>query len=176
MQKFMVLGAVLWSMVFSGSIALAQNKSSKKVAEEKDWSVFVDSNPQECWAVSQPQETRVTLNGKVVPAQRGKILLFVLYRPGEDLSGQITFTGGYPFAKKAVGVDIDGKTYSLPTVEDRWAWAATSEDDKKILDALRKGGKAIITGRSSRGKTTMDTFSLRGLTAATNEARRRCSR
>ena len=175
MQKFMVLGAVLWSMVFSGSIALGQSKSTKKVAEEKDWSVFVDSNPKECWAVSQPQETRVTLNGKIVPAQRGEILLFVFYRPGENLSGQITFTGGYPFAKKAIELDIDGKKYSLPTVDDRWAWAASSGDDNKILDALNKGGKATIIGRSSRGKTTTDTFSLQGLTAATNEARKRCS-
>ena len=78
MQKFMVLGAVLWSMVFSSS-ALAQAKSTKKVAEEKDWSVFVDANPKECWAVSQPQETLNTLNGKVVPAQRGEILLFVFF-------------------------------------------------------------------------------------------------
>ena len=46
MQKFMVLGAVLWSMVFSSS-ALAQAKSTKKVAEEKDWSVFVDATPKE---------------------------------------------------------------------------------------------------------------------------------
>ena len=174
MQKFMVLGAVLWSMVFSSS-ALAQAKSTKKVAEEKDWSVFVDANPKECWAVSQPQETLNTLNGKVVPAQRGEILLFVFFRPGDGLSGQITFTGGYPFAKKAVEIDIDGTKYSLPTIDDRWAWAISNEDDKKILDALKKGGKAKITGLSTRGKTTIDTFSLQGLTAAVTEARKRCS-
>ena len=174
MQKFMVLGAVLWSMVFSSS-ALAQAKSTKKVAEEKDWSVFVDANPKECWAVSQPQETLNTLNGKVVPALRGEILLFVFFRPADGLSGQITFTGAYPFAKKAVEIDIDGTKYSLPTIDDRWAWAVSNEDDKKILDAMKKGGKAKITGLSTRGKTTIDTFSLQGLTAAVTEARKRCS-
>ena len=72
-------------------------------------------------------------------------------------------------------IDIDGKKFSLPTVEKQWAWSATSEDDKKILAALKLGGKARITGYSSRGKTTIDTFSLIGLTAATDEAKKRCS-
>ena len=86
-------------------------------------------------------QTLNTLNGKVVPAQRGEILLFVFFRPGDGLSGQITFTGGYPFAKKAVEIDIDGTKYSLPTIDDRWAWAVSNEDDKKILDAAEKRWK-----------------------------------
>ena len=177
MQKFMVLGPVLWSMVFSGSMALGQNQSPKKVAEEKDWSVFIGTNPTECWAESQPdpKKSRVTLNGKEVQARRGEIRLYVIYSLDGKLSGQITFTGGYPFAQKAVEIDIDGEKFSLKKVDDKWAWAETNDDDKKILDALKKGGKATIIGHSSRGKTTTDTFSLMGLTAASDKARKRCS-
>lgn len=174
MQKFIVLVTVLWTIAFYGTFAMAQASSTKKVAEEKDWSVFVDENPKECWAVSKPKETLNTLNGKPVKARRGDILLFVFYRPGSDITDQITFTGGYPFAKKIVELDVDGKKFALSRIKDEWAWADTSEDDQKILAALKRGGKAKIIGHSTRGKTTIDTFSLLGLTAATDEARERC--
>ena len=36
------------------------------------------------------------------------------------------------------------------------------------------GADAVITGVSTRGTTTTDTFSLRGFTAAINEARKLC--
>lgn len=174
MQKFKVLGAVFLTVAFSGTFAVAQASSTKKVAEEKDWSVFVDENPKECWAVSKPKETLNTLNGRPVKARRGDILLFVFYRPDSKVVDQITFTGGYPFAKKMVELDVDGKKFALSRIKDEWAWADTSKDDQKILAALKRGGKAKVTGHSTRGKTTIDTFSLLGLTAATDEARKRC--
>ena len=77
MRKHMIIWTVTCSLAFSGTFAAAQLSSTKKVAEEKDWSVFVDENPKECWAVSQPKETLNTLNGKPVKARRGEILLFV---------------------------------------------------------------------------------------------------
>jgi hypothetical protein len=40
---------------------------------------------------------------------------------------------------------------------------------------MRRGQTAVLTGRSTRGTTTRDTFSLFGLTAATDEAQRRCA-
>lgn len=174
MRNFMLLAIAFSSLAFSITYASAQASSTKKVAEKTDWSVFVDENPKECWAVSKPKETLNTLNGKPVKARRGDILLFVFYRPGSDITDQITFTGGYPFAKKVVELDVDGKKFALSRIKDEWAWADTSEDDQKILAALKRGGKAKIIGHSTRGKTTIDTFSLLGLTAATDEARERC--
>ena len=66
------------------------------------------------------------------------------------------------------------ENWIVDRIKDEWAWADTSEDDQKILAALKRGGKAKIIGHSTRGKTTIDTFSLLGLTAATDEARERC--
>jgi len=43
-----------------------------------------------------------------------------------------------------------------------------------MIAALRGGSSAVVTGRSARGTTTKDTFSLSGITAATNSARERC--
>jgi invasion protein IalB len=55
-----------------------------------------------------------------------------------------------------------------------WAWAPTDEADKKMVQAMKRGAKATLTGRSSRGTKTEDTFSLKGFTAAVEDASKRC--
>lgn len=154
--------------------AMAQEESTNRVAAKTDWSVFVDENPKECWGVTAPKETVNTRDGRVVAVRRGDILLFVFFRPEADVSGQVTFTGGYPFAEgSTVNMNIDGTEFELFT-EGEWAWPASAADDAKIVTAMKRGASAILTARSSRGTTTKDTFSLLGFTAAMEEAEARC--
>ncbi|AGI66165.1 hypothetical protein OAN307_c04240 [Octadecabacter antarcticus 307] len=155
--------------------AIAQEESSNRVAANTDWSVFVEGNPTECWAVSAPKETVNSRDGQVVSVRRGEVLLFVFYRPGAGVNGQVTFTGGYPFASGSTAeLDIGGTTYDLFT-EGEWAWPATSEDDARIVAAMKRGSSAAVTARSGRGTVTLDTFSLLGFTAGVEEAANRCS-
>ncbi|MEL6609552.1 MAG: invasion associated locus B family protein [Pseudomonadota bacterium] len=155
--------------------AFAQEETTNRVAAKTDWSVFVESDPTECWGVSAPKETVNTRDGRVVAARRGEILLFVFYRPSAGVTGQVTFTGGYPFANgSTVNLNIDGNQFELFT-EGEWAWAASPADDAKIVTAMKRGAKATVTGRSGRGTTTRDEFSLLGFTAAIEDAETRCT-
>lgn len=150
-------------------------QSSNRVAAQTDWSVFVEGNPQECWGVSAPKETRNTRDGREVSVNRGDILLFVSYRPAENVKGEISFTGGYPFAAgSTVTLEIADSTFQLITA-DNWAWPASAGDDAQIMAAMKRGANAVVTGRSTRGTQTRDTFSLLGFTAAAEEAERRCA-
>lgn len=154
--------------------ASAQEQSTNRVAAKTDWSVFVEADPKECWSVSAPKETVNTRDGRVVAARRGDILLFVFYRPGAGVKGQVTFTGGYPFAPgSTVNLNISGNEFEL-FAEGEWAWPATSADDAKIITAMKRGAQATVTARSSRGTQTKDTFSLLGFTAAVEDADKRC--
>ncbi|MDP5349729.1 MAG: hypothetical protein NWQ32_15255, partial [Paracoccaceae bacterium] len=111
---------------------------------------------------------------RVVAVQRGEILLMTFYRPAAGVSGQVTFTGGYPFASgSTVNLNINDTQFELFT-EGEWAWPASAEDDARIIAAMKGGSSAILTARSARGTVTKDTFSLLGYTAATEEAARRC--
>lgn len=158
-----------------GSFAAAQEVSNNRVAAKTDWSVFVEEDPKECWSVSVPSETVNTRDGRVVAANRGEILLMVFYRPNANASGQVAFTGGYPFRDGSqVNVEISGSNFSLFTDGD-WAWPASPADDAKLVSAMKRGTNAIVSGVSSRGTTTKDTFSLLGFTAATEDAEKRCS-
>ncbi|PUB18462.1 invasion associated locus B family protein [Yoonia sediminilitoris] len=161
--------------VFWVGSAVAQEESSSRVAANTDWSVFVESNPNECWAVSAPKETVNTRDGNVVTVRRGDIRLIVFYRPGKGVNGQVMFAGGYPFADgSTVDLKIDDTTFQMFT-EGEFAWPATPEDDAKFVAAMKRGATAIATGRSGRGTVTQDTFSLLGFTAAVEEAETRCT-
>ncbi len=154
--------------------AHAQSTSTNQVATSTAWSVFEDSDPRECWAVSAPTESVNTKDGRVVAVRRGDILLMTFFRPGAGVQGQITFTGGYPFAGgSTVNLNIGGTQFELFT-EGEWAWPASTEDDAKVLEAMKRGADAVLSARSGRGTVTKDTFSLLGYTAAVEEAEKRC--
>lgn len=162
------------AMLFGAAGSLsAQQVSTNVVASETAWSVFEET--QGCWAVATAKESVNTRDGKVVAVRRGDILLYVTYVPDQNVAGQVSFTGGYPFKDNStITVDIDGTKFDF-FVQGEWAWAKSADDDAKIVDAMRRGSSAVISAQSSRGTKTKDTFSLLGFTAATEEAAKRCS-
>jgi len=170
--KTSVIAALMAGLVTSS--ALAQDQSTNRVAAKTDWSVFVEDNPTECWSVSTPKETVNSRDGRVVAVNRGQILLMVFYRPSAGAKGQVAFTGGYPFASgSTVSMDISGNSFELFT-DGEWAWPASTDDDNKIIAAMKRGADAKLTARSGRGTKTEDTFSLLGFTAAVEDASKRC--
>ena len=155
--------------------AMAQETTDNRVAASTDWSVFQESSPTECFSVSAPKEQNNTRDGAPVAVTRGETLLFVFYRPEQGVSGQVTYTAGYPFASgSTVSLDVGGTVFQLFTEGD-WAWPATPEDDARIVTAMKAGSSAILTGQSGRGTVTQDTFSLLGFTSAVAEAQSRCA-
>lgn len=166
------LGGIAIALAIGG-VAKAQ-ESTNQVATMTDWSVFTEENPKECWGVSVPKESVSTRDGQPVQARRGDIMLFVTFRPGSGAAGEISFTGGYPFAGgSTVKLEIDGSEYEFIT-DGEWSWPSGAEADATVLAAMKKGTTAILTGKSGRGTVTKDTISLRGFTAAMQEAEKRC--
>lgn len=165
---------VALALVTAGA-AVAQEESDNRVSANTDWSVFVESDPTECWAVSAPKETLNTRDGNAVDVRRGDIRLIVFYRPSENVNGQVMFTGGYPFADESTAsVQIGDTTFQMFT-QGETAWPATPADDARFVEAMKRGANAVITARSGRGTQTQDTFSLLGFTAAVEEAASRCA-
>lgn len=174
MMNFRIIGFVAAILGMGAGSASAQAQSTNRVAAETDWSVFVEDNPTECWGVSTPKEAVNSRDGRVVAVNRGQTLLMVFYRPSAGAKGQVAFTGGYPFASgSTVNMNISGTTFELFT-EGEWAWPATTDDDNKIITAMKRGADAVLKGRSGRGTETKDTFSLLGFTAAVEDAAKRC--
>lgn len=172
MKHITLRGMAAIAALAAGLGAAGAQESTNVVATEGDWTVFAAQNPNECWAVSPPKSTVNTKDGSPVEVTRSDIRLYVAYRSGQN--GEVSFTGGYPFAPDStVELDIGGQKFNLFT-EGESAWTGSPAEDAKLISALRAGSSAVVTGRSSRGTVTKDTFSLSGITAATNTAKARC--
>jgi len=173
MNSWMLHGLAASALVLCNASGVLAQESTNRVAANTDWSVFVEENPKECWVVSAPKESVNTKDGQPVAVRRGDILLFVTYRPGK--AGEVSFAGGYPFAGgSTVGLDVGGTKFDLFT-DGEWAWAGSPDDDAKIVAAMKAGSSAVATARSGRGTQTVDTFSLSGISAALDEAAKRCA-
>lgn len=160
------------AITLAASTMASAQESTNLVTSMTDWNVFVDESPKECWGVSKPRESVNTKDGQPVSVRRGDILLFVTYRPGA--APQVSFTGGYPFAPgSTVSVAVGSTNFDLFS-DGEWAWAGSAEDDAALLRALRGGADAVISARSGRGTQTRDLFSLRGFSAAMDDAAARC--
>ena len=155
---------------------VAAQESNQPVASHSDWSVYVAGSPKECYIMTQPKSSDARRGGASVTVERGLIRLFVTFRPADEVANEVSFSSGYPLAEP-VRVEVGADTFSLsPGTGDAndWAWPATPADDARLVAAMRRGADAKVTGVSTRGTTTIDTFSLIGFTAAVNEAEERC--
>jgi hypothetical protein len=166
--------AVCLAVCAAGPV-LAQ--SAERVAAHTDWSVFVANSPKECYIVSPPTSSAATRDGQPAEVQRGDIRLFVAFRPGEDVSNEVSFTGGYPFRPGSpVTLAVGSETFTMSPGEGdagEWAWTSPS-DDSRAVASMRRGSSAKLTATSARGTRTEDTFSLSGFTAAVEDAAARC--
>lgn len=164
-------------MAASTSQGVAAQTAADRVASHGDWSVFVVANPKECYIVAQPSTSAARRDGRPAEVNRGDIRLFVRFNPAEGVAGEVSFTGGYPFSEAPVKVEIGSRSFNLspgPGDANGWAWPEPT-DDAPMIDAMRRGASATITGVSTRGTTTIDTVSLTGFTAAVNDAAARCN-
>jgi invasion protein IalB len=177
LSKALAASLIAAAAILGAGNAPAQQQA-ERVAVHTDWSVFTPANPRECYIVSPPTSSAARRNGQPVEVNRGDIRLFVTFRPGESVRNEVSFTGGYPFqAGTPVRLQVGSDTFNLnPGAGDAsgWAWPASADEDERIVAALRRGSTATVTGVSSRGTTTIDTFSLMGFTAAVNDAGARC--
>lgn len=175
MQRTMIGALIGTLMALTGAAALAQSQH-ESVATQRDWFVFESGsgNSRVCWIVSQPKSWVARRGNQTVQVNRGDIYLMVSDRPSANVSNEVSFITGYTFRDGSkVTVEIGTNRFEMFTDGDK-AWAEDGAADGRIVAAMRAGAEARVTGVSSRGTTTIDTFSLLGFTAALEDAQARC--
>lgn len=169
---YLPVAAMLLSMA-AAPFAAAQEEAPR-VDAKRDWGVFSAGDPKECWIVSAPVETKAERGGESVTVRRGNIMLMVSSRPAESVKSEVSFAAGYPIREgSTVNLRIGTQSFEL-FVDDEWAWPASSDEDSKVVTAMRRGSSAVVTGLSKRGTKTVDKFSLLGFTAALESAQSMC--
>lgn len=135
------------------------------VSSHGDWNVFQDSGV--CYMASTPIKEDGNWN------KRGQPYVLLNFKPGQI--DEINVSSGYPY-KKDVDVELkidSNRKYRLFT-QGEHAWAKDSSADRSILKAMQAGSKLVIKGISRKGTYSIDTYSLKGVTAAYKKLQRIC--
>ena len=141
--------------------------SNTSHALEKGRWIFVKDD-EYCYIGSIPIETDLPKEKK-----RGDTYILV-YKMIGNKESVIQVEAGYNYKlNKDIIIKIDSTNFKFYTTEDVSDSAWTNDDDKVIF-AMKKGLKLMITGESSRGTVTNDTYTLKGFTSAFNQLTKEC--
>ncbi len=173
MKRLLVIAALAALAVWAAPSA------AQDLGRHEDWSAHRLTNEEGkrvCLMWSKPKKAE----GKY--KRRGEILALVSHRPDEGKFGNVSFEMGYPFAPgKELSVSVDGGRAiripaddSEPGEDESLVWHPSPEVDRRLVRAMQGGLEMVATGYSKRGTKTVDTWSLRGFTAAWKAISRSC--
>ncbi len=151
--------------------SLASAEEVKKIGKFKDWETIVLKNDSElvCFAQSKP----VLQSPKNNPREAR---LFVTFRPNGKIIDEISITAGYEFNNKNSIMARSGKNkYKFDISQESFAWMADDKEEKKMIKAMKRGSRIMITGYNQEGSQTIDHYSLLGFTKAYGAAKKSCS-
>lgn len=164
-----ILSCSLFVMALSFA-SMAQAAQPRFLEAYGDWDtyVFTENGSKVCYMASRPQKDQGNYT------KRGEIYAYITHRPSEGSRDVFGYVAGYQYkAGSEVKVDFGGASQTLFTQDDK-AWALDEKSDKKLADMVQKKNKMVVTGTSSRGTKTTDTFSLRGSTNAYKRITKEC--
>ena len=155
MKNFIKLFFFIFFLFLSNNILADIEKGNWNFVKENDY----------CYIGSLPVNSDIP-EGK----KRGDVYILV-YRINNDPETIIQINSGYPYKSgESVNVKIDKKNYEFFVDEDN-AW---TNNDKEVVYAMKKGVKLTVSGISSRGTKTVDTYTLNGFTVAYNKLTKDC--
>tara|TARA_Y100000590_G_scaffold464104_1_gene632719 strand:+ start:82 stop:594 length:513 start_codon:yes stop_codon:yes gene_type:complete len=158
-------------ILFFFGIVVVQSEEIKSVGKFKDWEVLVltSQNEKVCFAQSKPVLQSPKKNDR-------EARLFISFRPNDKISDEISTTSGYQYNKQNAIVAKSGKLkFKFDISQESFAWIASSKIEKKMIKAMKKGTRIMVTGYNNSGSQTIDHYSLMGFTKAYKSAKKNCT-
>ena len=166
-----LLGAAALGLFFGLALAppvLAQG--TERLGDFQDWSAFrfEESGKPVCYMASQPKKAEGNYSS------RGDIYVIITHRPGESTFDEVSVVAGYSYQKDSTVEMKVGDVKKTLFTQDDAAWAADKDTDEDLVKAMIRGHTMVVTGTSSRGNETVDSYSLLGFTKAHDAIDKAC--
>ena len=143
----------------------------KKMGTHKDWETYIINSEKGkvCFAQSKP-----VLQAPKTSTREAR--LFISFRPGENITNEISVTSGYEFNNKNSITATSGKNkYKFDITQESFAWMTSNKLEKKMIGIMQTGSRIMITGYNQKGSQTIDHYSLLGFTKAYKATKANCS-
>jgi hypothetical protein len=137
-----------------------------------DWGAYTASpgGKKICFIIAKPASEQT------VPPNRPRnpIYMFISTRPADKVTNEVSVIAGYPFKPGSdANAQIGSSPFALYTQLDG-AWIKNAAEEAQMVDAMRSGDNAVITGESAKGTQTTDTYSLKGVAQALDRVAQEC--
>ena len=157
---------ILFTLLTILTILFASISSSLFALEKGSWTL--SKNDDWCYIGSLPIKSDLPETKK-----RGENYILVYKIIGSD-ENIVQVEAGYKYnLDEDIVVTIDNTSFEFFSTEDSSETAWTNNDEKVIF-AMKKGLKLVLSGQSSRGTITNDTYTLKGFTSAINKLNKDC--
>ena len=157
MKKKLLIFTIFISFIFS-SCVYSLEKGKWTFIKDQDW----------CYIGSLSIETDLPED-----KNRGENYIIVYKIIGSD-ENIVQIEAGYNYnLDKNIFVKIDNSTFPFYSTKDS-SETAWTDNDNKVIFAMKKGLQLTLTGESSRGTVTNDVYTLKGFTAAINKLNNDC--
>jgi invasion protein IalB len=140
----------------------------------KDWSAFqsATNTAKVCYVLGKPSASEPK------KAKRDPIYLMISDWPLRKAKGEVQVVPGYQYKEGSpVTATIGANRFDLFSQNNGGAGSAWVEDvatERRLVDAMRGGAKAVIGGVSLRGTNTKDSYALGGLAEALDKVHEAC--
>jgi len=157
MRKILLSFTLFFFASISTNIS-ALEKGSWTLIKNDDW----------CYIGSLPIKSDLPETKK-----RGENYILVYKILGSD-ENIIQIEAGYKYnLDKEIVVKIDNTSFKFYSTEDSSETAWTNNDER-VVYAMKKGLELVLSGQSHRGTTTNDIYTLKGFTSAINKLNKDC--
>jgi invasion protein IalB len=141
------------------------------VGSHRDWNVykFQDGDQTICYMASEPKKQEGNYN------RRGSPAVLVTRRPGPHVVYEVSVDPGYTYLNGSdVEIEVDKRKFLLFTRGEH-AWTPKEQDDKDLINTMKRGADMTVRGTSSKNTYSLDTYSLLGFTAAYDAMTEACA-
>ena len=166
-----IIKKLIFITILTAFSNLLNAEEVKKLGKHKDWETYVISGAagKVCFAQSKPVLQAPKNNPR-------EARLFISFRPGENISNEISITSGYKYNNKNSITAISGKNkYKFDIVKENFAWMADNKFEKRMIKTMQKGSRIMVKAYNQKGSQTIDHYSLLGFTKAYKATKANCS-
>jgi invasion protein IalB len=174
---------VLTTALAVSTVALAeQGKQGQKTAaaaagaqptllgQYGDWGAYNASTEgrKVCFTLAKPKSSTTNPAGR----KRDPAYVFISTRPSENVRNEISVVVGYPFKGDATA-EVGTAKFAMYTQNDG-AWIKNVAEEARLIEVMRKGADLTVKGTSTRGTSSTDIYSLKGLVQAMDRVAQDC--
>jgi hypothetical protein len=157
--------------VLTATASQALPHTTKLIEKFNEWTFYAHESSQRkiCFATGSPKTRAPAV------VRRDASFFYISAWPREGVTSEVSVKIGYPFRKGSdLTVTINGTTFKLFTKGDR-AFVTDPAEERKLIEAMKKGSSMVVQGISQRGTATKDTYSLSGIAQALQAMSAGCS-